>query len=102
MTDLTNHIMQITTQRPTEAEIAAANTPLYVPVFGYEDRVNMWRTISNDPDRYDDDNPGIFVTETVNAYWVRLDREEALSRFNKKHTNGAPNWRITRLTETTK
>ena len=102
MTDLTNHIMQITTQRPTEAEIAAANRPLYVPVFGYGDRVNMWRTITNDPDRYDDDNAGTFVTENDEAYWVRLDRENVVAPFTKRRINGAPNWRITRLTETKK
>jgi len=97
-----DHIMQITTQRPTEAEILAANTPLYVPVFGYGDRVNMWRTITNDPDRYDDDNAGTFVHDDGKAYWVRLDRETKVGRFNKKFTNGANNWRIHTLTETKK
>jgi len=102
MTDLTNHIMQITTQRPTEAEIAAANRPLYVPVFGYGDRVNMWRTITNDPDVYDDDNPGTFVAETDAAYCVHIDGEIAVDSFSKKLRNGAPNWRITQLKETKK
>ena len=96
-----DHIIQITTQRPTEAEILAANTPLYVPVFGYGDRVNVYRTISNDPDRYDDDNAGTFVTETDEAYWVLIDGLH-VAQFTKRRTNGAPNWRITRLTETKK
>ena len=97
-----DHIMQITTQRPTEAEIVDANTPLYVPVFGYGDRVNMWRTITNDPDVYDDDNPGTFIHADETAYWVRIDGEEAVGRFSKKRMNGAPNWRIHKLLEVQK
>ena len=102
MTDLTNHIMQITTQRPTEAEIATANTPLYVPVFGYGDRVALDRTISRDPDKDTEPIHGTFVAETDAAYCVHIDGEIAVDSFSKKLRNGAPNWRITRLTETKK
>jgi len=55
-----------------------------------------------DPDRYDDDNAGTFVHDDGKAYWVRLDRETKVGRFNKKFTNGANNWRIHTLTETKK
>ena len=100
MTDLTNHIMQITTQRPAETELVAPKRrETFVPVFGYGDRVNMWRTITNDPDVYDDDNPGTFIRADESAYWVRIDGEEAVGRFNKRRTNGAPNWRIHKLLE---
>ena len=102
MSDLVNNIFAICKSEAELEAIAFANTPLYAPVFGYGDRVNVYRTISNDPDRYDDDNAGTFVTENDEAYWVRIDGENVVAPFTKRRINGAPNWRITQLTETKK
>jgi len=102
MTDLTNNIFAICKSEAEIQAIAAANTPLYVPVFGYGDRVALDRTISRDPDKDTEPIHGTFVAETDAAYCVHIDGEIAVDSFSKKLRNGAPNWRITRLTETTK
>jgi len=98
-----DHIMQITTQRPSETELVAPKRrATYVPVFGYGERVTVDRVISRDPDRDTDPIAGMFIQETGLAYWVHVDGEETVGRFNKTLPSGAKFWRIHKSTEATK
>jgi len=98
MTDLTNHIMQITTQRPSETELVAPKRrATYVPVTG--PRVTVWRILSKDPDHYED-NLGVLVDETYDHYFVQVDGEQSVSRFEKRSDTGVIRYRL--LMETKK
>ena len=87
--------MQITTQRPTEAELTAPRRyrrrKTWIPVPG--DRVTAWRIKSYDPD-LDEAFAGIFVSETDASYFVRLSGEESVSVFEKKDLYGVSLWRM--------
>jgi hypothetical protein len=61
-------------------------------------RVNVWRILSRDPDR-DEDNEGVLVEETVDHYFVQVDGDAFVSRFHKKTRHGVTAYRIHKLRE---
>jgi len=98
MTDLTDHIMQITTQRPPESSFdAPRRRSTFTPVAG--PRVTVWRILSKDPDHYED-NLGVLVDETYDHYFVQVDGEQSVSRFEKRSDTGVIRYRL--LMETKK
>ena len=102
MTDLTNHIMQITTQRPTVAEIVAPlrrSTFVPPPVIG--DRVNVWIIESKDPDEYED-NFGVLIDDLPVWFEVQVDGETSPTLFPKTNMHGRTAYRIHKLLETKK
>jgi len=101
VSDLVSNIFAICKSEPELEAIAAApkRRATYVPVFGYGERVTLDRVISRDPDRDTDPIAGMFIQETGLAYWVLIDGEETVGRFNKTLPSGAKNWRIHRDTE---
>ena len=59
-------------------------------------RVNVWRILSRDPDK-DEDNEGVLVEETIDHYFVQLDGDNFVSRFEKKTRHGVTAYRLHKL-----
>jgi hypothetical protein len=62
------------------------------------DRVNVYRILSRDPDR-DEDNFGVLVNETDTHYFVQVEGENRVSRFEKTNIRGITAYRIHKLLE---
>jgi len=113
MTDLTNHIMQITTQRPTEAEFIPRHyqrRTTWIPVKG--EAVTVWRMTSHDPD-LEETFRGVFESATDTTYMVRIIGDDNPTPFPKRTPLGNTLWfidhrgadhpyRVQTFTETTK
>ena len=96
MPELTDHILTITNNRPTESELAAPRTyrrrATWIPVAG--EKVTVWRMQSHDPDRQQA-YPGVFVSATngtYGTYTVLIEGEDTVSEFRKRDSHGATLW----------
>ena len=65
-----------------------------IPITG--PRVNVWRVLSRDPDR-DEDNYGVLLEETNDHYFVQLEGDYRIERFEKKTRHGVTAYRIHKL-----
>jgi len=68
----------------------------FIPPTGQ--RVSVWRILSRDPDR-DEDNYGVLVEETTDHYFVQVDGNNFVSRFEKKSNTGVIRYRLHKLRE---
>jgi len=81
--------------QPTELA-APKRRSTFIPPTG--PRVNVWRILSSDPDR-EEDNEGVLVEETVDHYFVQLDGDAFVSQFEKKSNTGVIRYRLHKLRE---
>ena len=93
MTNLSDLILMVANQRPTEQQLTAPRTykrrATWIPVEG--EKVTVWRMQSHDPDRQQA-YPGVFVAATDEAYTVLTAGEDGACMFDKRDKHGARNW----------
>lgn len=91
MTDLTDHILTITNQRPTESDLSPCidrnRRATWIPVHG--EKVTVWRMRSYDPD-VDEYEHGTFVSETDDSYTLIVDG--VTETFQKRNKYGNRDW----------
>lgn len=95
MTDISDLILLVANQRPSERQLVAQRgyrrRETWIPVAG--EKVTVWRMQSYDPDRQQA-YPGVFVSATDEAYIVIVDGEDTPCMFDKRDIHGARNWHL--------